>query len=132
MPNSVQKGKRLEREVSALMRGFGYEARRARQYQGVVEDPNSADIVHNIPNLRIEAKGGYNKEELWTSEVKGWIAKAKESINPGENWVILWRRDYKQWECIYETPEGIIVKTNQVDSVLGLFGGSLAKTITNQ
>ena len=43
---SRDKGKRGEREIAALFRAHGFNARRGRQYQG---GPDSPDVVHNLP-----------------------------------------------------------------------------------
>ena len=50
---SKTKGKTGEREVVALLREHGFEARRGQQYAGGSDSP---DVVHNIPGLYIEVK----------------------------------------------------------------------------
>lgn len=50
---SKEKGKRGEREVAALMREHGFEARRGQQYRGGDDSP---DVVHNVPGLHVEVK----------------------------------------------------------------------------
>ena len=51
--NSRSKGQRGELEVAALLREYGFEARRGQQYQG---GPGSPDVVHSISNVHIEVK----------------------------------------------------------------------------
>ena len=53
MANSNQKGKRGEREVAALLRDYGFEARRGQQFSGGGDSP---DVVHDIPGYHIEVK----------------------------------------------------------------------------
>ena len=50
---SREKGKRGEREVSALLRDWGFAARRGQQFSGGGDSP---DVVHNIPGVHIEVK----------------------------------------------------------------------------
>lgn len=50
--NSKEKGKRAEREVAALLRSYGYEARRGVQYQGGTDSP---DVV-GLDGIHIEVK----------------------------------------------------------------------------
>ena len=61
MVNSNQKGKRGEREVAALLREYGFEARRGQQFAGGGDSP---DVVHNIPGYHIEVKYT-EKFQLW-------------------------------------------------------------------
>ena len=53
MVNSNQKGKRGEREVAALLRKYGFEARRGQQFSG---SPDSPDVVSSLPGAHIEVK----------------------------------------------------------------------------
>ena len=50
---SRDKGKRGEREVAALIRSHGFNAKRGQQHRGGVDSP---DIIHNIPNVNLEVK----------------------------------------------------------------------------
>ncbi|KKM79297.1 hypothetical protein LCGC14_1351320 [marine sediment metagenome] len=47
------KGKRGELEVAALMREYGFEARRGQQHRGGSDSP---DIIHDIPGVHVEVK----------------------------------------------------------------------------
>lgn len=51
--NGKMKGKAGELEFAALLREYGFEARRGVQYQG---GPGSADVVHDVPGLHFEVK----------------------------------------------------------------------------
>lgn len=50
---SRDKGKVGEREVAALLREYGFEAKRGIQFQGGNDSP---DVKHNIPGVHIEVK----------------------------------------------------------------------------
>ena len=50
---SRDKGKRGEREIAALFRAHGFQARRGQQFKGGGDSP---DVVHNIPGLHVEVK----------------------------------------------------------------------------
>ena len=52
MPNSREKGKRGERELSSILRAYGYDCRRGQQYCGSNGD---ADVV-GLPGVHIEVK----------------------------------------------------------------------------
>ena len=51
--NGTQKGKRGELELAALLREWGFDARRGQQFSGASGD---ADVVSSIPWLHIEVK----------------------------------------------------------------------------
>lgn len=50
--DSREKGKRGERELAGVLRGYGYESRRGQQYCGA---DGSADVV-GLPGIHIECK----------------------------------------------------------------------------
>ncbi len=50
---SRDKGKRGEREIAALFRAHGFNARRGQQFRGGGDSP---DIIHDIPGLHVEVK----------------------------------------------------------------------------
>lgn len=52
MTNSRDKGARGERELSAVLREYGYNTRRGMQYKG---SPDSPDVV-GLPYIHIECK----------------------------------------------------------------------------
>lgn len=53
MPNSNRKGKTGEREVAALLRSLGLDARRTQQYSGT---EGTADVVSSVPGVHWEVK----------------------------------------------------------------------------
>ncbi len=50
---SRDKGKRGEREIAALFRAHGFQAKRGQQFRG---GPDSPDIIHDILGLHVEVK----------------------------------------------------------------------------
>ena len=50
---SRDKGKRGEREVAAIIRSHGFEARRGQQHRGGSDSP---DVIHSIPGVYVEVK----------------------------------------------------------------------------
>ena len=56
--NSKRKGARYEREVAAVLKEYGYDARRTAQYCGKSEE--SADVV-GLPYIHIECKHYANR-----------------------------------------------------------------------
>lgn len=49
---SRDKGKRGERELAGILRGYGYSAGRGRQYRGGADSPD----VAGLPGIHIEVK----------------------------------------------------------------------------
>lgn len=119
MTNSKQKGSRGEREAAKLLLSLGLatEARRSRQYQGVVTEQNSADIIHNIEGIRFEIKFGYDGEEIYKKEVQGWVAKAIEETPDNDNWVILWRKTRRKWLAIFDW-NGVVCSSYDISGVI--------------
>lgn len=53
MINGNRKGKAGERELAAILRSRGYQARRAQQYCGKA---GTEDITHDLPGVYLECK----------------------------------------------------------------------------
>jgi len=58
---SRNKGKRSEREAAALIKRWGFDARRSRQYSG---SPDSPDVVTTIPGVHIEV-ANRERHDVW-------------------------------------------------------------------
>ncbi len=88
---SKNKGKVGEREVAALLRKFGFEARRGVQYQGGEGAP---DVKHNIPGVHIEVKR--------TEQFPLWAAmdQAKEDGFLQDAPVVFHRKNGKPWVAV--------------------------------
>lgn len=89
---SRDKGKIGEREVAALLKAHGFEARRGQQFHG---GGNSPDVVHDIPLTHIEVK---RTESL---SLYAAMAQAEEdSRGSGNKPVVFHRRNGKPWLVI--------------------------------
>ena len=87
MTNSRAKGARGERELSKVLREYGYDTRRGQQYSGANGD---ADVV-GLPNIHIECK--------WVEKLN--LDKAmNQSIDDardGEIPVVMHKKNRKPW-----------------------------------
>jgi len=88
--NSIKKGKAGEREAAALLRKYGFEARRGQQFSGGGDSP---DVVHNIPKIHIEVK------RTETLSVYKAMQQAREDGHKKIP-VVLHRRRGKEWLAI--------------------------------
>lgn len=87
MANSRAKGKRGELELAAILRGYGFPARRGQQYSGANGD---ADVV-GVDGVHIECK----RVEHLNLE-----AAMKQSIEDADAWetpVVMHRKNGGQW-----------------------------------
>ena len=108
--NGNQKGKAGEREASALLREFGFKARRGQQYSGGGDSP---DVVHNIPNTHIEVK------RTETLSIYKAIGQAREdSAGTGNVPLVLHRRNGKEWLAIL--PAKDLLRT--IRELINLYG----------
>lgn len=91
--NSRSKGKAGELELAALLRSFGFEARRGQQFAGGGDSP---DVVHSIPHMHIEAKR--------TESLNLWAAldQANRDKKPDDVATVWHRRNGKPWVVILE------------------------------
>ncbi len=106
MINSKQKGARFERQLSGILRMYGYQTRRTAQYCGNTGD--ASDVV-GLPGIHIEAK---HQERM---QLYDWMAQAvRDSAGTGKlpavfhrknNAEILvtmrledWINIYREWE----------------------------------
>ena len=87
-----EKGKRGEREVVALMRAYGFEARRGQQYRGGGDSP---DIIHNIRGVYIEVKF---REQLSLYPVLEETERGRE-LSCARS-VVFYRRKTKPWVVV--------------------------------
>lgn len=99
--NGNQKGKAGEREAAALLKQYGFEARRGQQFSGGGDSP---DVVHNIPNVHIEVK------RTETLSIYKAMEQAREDC-AGKVPVVLHRRNGKEWLAIL--PAGDLLRALQ-------------------
>ncbi len=93
--NSNRKGKKGELEAAALLREYGFEARRGQQYSGGGDSP---DVVHSIPGIHIEVK------RTETLSLYKAMEQARED-SAGKVPVVLHRRNGKEWLAILPAGE---------------------------
>lgn len=87
---SRDKGKVGEREVAAILREHGIEARRGVQYQG---GPGSADVIADLPGWHLEVK---RVEALHL-----WPALAQATADAGDaKPAVVHRANGKPWVAI--------------------------------
>jgi len=109
---SRNKGKAGEREVAALLREHGYEARRGQQFAGNVGKvgpvitrigTDSPDVVHNVPHLHIEVKRCealrlYAALDQADGDAPGNKVPVIFHRKNGEQWVaVMYARDFLQY-----------------------------------
>lgn len=87
MVNSKRKGNRGECELAALLRDYGYTARRGQQYCGTSGD---ADVV-GLPGIHIEVK---RVERL---NIHNAMAQSVRDAREGETPVVFHRRNRTPW-----------------------------------
>ena len=88
---SKKKGKLGEREVAALLKAYGFEARRGQQFAGGGDSP---DVVHNIPGLHIEVK---RTEQL---NLYAALEQADNDSDSDENPVVFHRKNNRPWVVV--------------------------------
>ncbi len=90
MTNSRRKGARGELEVAAILRTYGYKARRGQQFRGGDDAP---DVVHNVPGVHIEVK--------YTEHFRLYQALQQAQDDCGDLVpVVVHRRKHKPWVVI--------------------------------
>lgn len=109
--NSKQKGSRYERLACKKLKELGYEARRSQQYQGR-RVRGAGDLHTNIPNIRIEVKGGYNDFNLTSSVVKDWVDTAIKETPEGQEIFIMWKKSRMDWVGIIRYGNGYAAFTD--------------------
>ena len=85
--NSRNKSKRGELELAAILREYGFDARRGQQYCGAAGD---ADVL-GLPGVHIECK---RVERL---NIDAAMEQAVRDARPGEVPVVMHRRNGKPW-----------------------------------
>ena len=93
---SRDKGKRGEREIAALFRAHGFNARRGQQYKG---GPDSPDVVHDIPGLYVEVK--------FREQVSVFSALEQASRDAGyeDTPVVFMRKLRKSWIVVMDADD---------------------------
>ena len=115
---SKEKGKRAERELAGILRGYGYDCHRGQQYNGA---DGSADVV-GLPGIHIECKR-VEKLNLYEAvnqavadSIEGLCAQETDDIpavfhrKNNRGWLVTMRLDdwieiYREYEANKETEE---------------------------
>ena len=92
-----EKGKRGEREIAALFRAHGFQARRGRQYKG---GPDSPDIEHDIPGLHVEVKF---REHMSVFAALAWTSR--DAGFEGDSPVVFMRKLRKPWIVVMDADD---------------------------
>ena len=89
--NSRAMGVVGERELAALLREYGFEARRGQQYSGGGDSP---DVI-GLPGFHVECK------RVEAGSLYTWLAQAKRD-SAGTNLVplVCHRRNHNEWVAI--------------------------------
>ena len=85
---SRDKGKRGEREVAAILKGYGYQARRGQQFRGTKDSP---DVIHNMYGWYVESKM-VQQLNLYAA-----LDKADGEKMKTEKSVVFHRKNGKRW-----------------------------------
>lgn len=88
---SKNKGKVGEREVAALLRQFGFGARRGQQFAGGGDSP---DVVHDMDGFHIEVKRT-EQFGLWAA-----LDQANRDKKKHEAPVIFHRKNNREWVVV--------------------------------
>lgn len=101
--NSNSKGKVAEREVSELIRSYGFEARRGQQFSGGNESPDVvSDLPLHIEVKRVEAFSLYSAVEQCKTDCKS------------NQYVIFHRKTKKEWVSILNSDTFLfLMKSNR-------------------
>lgn len=88
MTNSIRKGKAFERHVAALLRRYGFKARRSQQYAGTHGD---ADLVTDL-GFHVECK---HYRKVTRSMLFAWADRAQQDARAAgqREWVVFWREN---------------------------------------
>ncbi len=93
---SRDKGKRGEREVAALLKEHGFEARRGQQFHG---GPGSPDVVHNMGPYHVEVK------RVETFNAYGALAQAEQERGSFEKSIVLHKRNGRCWIAVMKADD---------------------------
>lgn len=90
---SKTKGKVGEREVAALLKKHGFEARRGQQFAGGGDSP---DVVHSMDGFHIEVK----RSETFAPYAA--MDQADADRKPEEDSLIFHRRNNRKWIVVMD------------------------------
>lgn len=88
--NSKRKGSTGERELAKILQGYGYDARRSVQYNGL---QGEADVI-GVSGIHIECK----RCQQVRDEV--FLQQAERDARKGNIPVVMYRRNHEQWKAL--------------------------------
>lgn len=94
---SKKKGKEGEREVAALLREFGFNARRGQQFAGGGDSP---DVVSDLEGMHIEVKRTGKQTDVFAA-----LEQAKRDRKPTEQALVFHRKNNKDWIAAMDARE---------------------------
>jgi len=103
---SRTKGKVGEREVAALLKDHGFEARRGQQYAGGEDSP---DVVHSMGPFHIEVKRT-ERFALYPA-----MDQARADMRKGETPLIFHRANGKEWVVVLPA-DGFLTLVRKVNN----------------
>lgn len=103
---SRTKGKVGEREVAALLRSFGFQARRTSQYCGNTGD--ASDVVSDMEGFHIEVKR--TEQFNYYAALEQAERDAKGKATP----VIFHRKDRRKWLVVMDAEEFLALMKDYV------------------
>ena len=89
--NSRTKGAVGEREIAAILRDHGIEARRGQQFSG---SPDSPDVVADMPGFHLEVKRVEN------FSLRKALAQSQRDAGEGEIPLVLQRGNRQPWVVV--------------------------------
>jgi hypothetical protein len=99
MVNSIQKGKRGEREFCKYLKQFMLTARRGQQFMGGGDSPDV--ICPDLPNTHFEIK----RQER--GNVYDWLDQAISDADRGQTPIVFHRRNGREWIAIMRGDDAI-------------------------
>lgn len=100
--NVIEKGKKGERALAAVLREHGYEdARRGQQHQGGGDSP---DVI-GLPGFHLEVK---RVETRSNGTIYDWLAQAKRDAKPGHRPIVVHKRNRKRWVVILDLEDDFL------------------------
>lgn len=91
MTNSCVKGKVGEREFAALLREWGFEAKRGQQHAGGAGSP---DVISNVPGVHFEVK------RVQAGNPYTWMKQAVKDAGGEKLPVVAHRRNRQDWIAV--------------------------------
>lgn len=103
---SKTKGKVGEREVAALLRKYGFNAKRGQQHSG---SPDSPDVVSDLEGFHIEVKRTGRQTDIFAA-----LEQAKRDRKAGDQALVFHRKNNKDWIVAMDADEFMDLVTKYV------------------